>query len=139
MSEDGREWTFYLREGMKWSDGDDFNADDFVFQYEDVIMNEELTPDPPFFLRIGNEIGRIEKVNDTTVKFVFPAPNFLFLEVAAQADEACYQWTRNVPWAPSHYMKQFHIDHNPDAEQEAQDAGFRGWARLLRRQDELQL
>ena len=39
MSEDGREWTFYLREGMKWSDGNDFNADDFIYQYENVILN----------------------------------------------------------------------------------------------------
>ena len=128
MSEDGREWTFYLREGMKWSDGDDFTADDFVWQYENVLLNEELTPDPPFFLRIGNEIGSIEKVDDTTVKFVFPQPNFLFAEIAAQADEACYGSSRNVPWAPSHYMQQFHIDHNPDVEQEAQDAAFESWA-----------
>jgi len=128
MSEDGREWTFYLREGMKWSDGDDFNADDFVYQYEDVILNEELTLNPPRFLRVGAEVGRIEKVDDTTIKFVFPQPNFLFLEVAAQTDEACYGATRNVPWAPSHYMKQFHIGYNPSVEQEVQDAGFDDWA-----------
>ena len=127
MSEDGREWTFYLREGMKWSDGDDFNADDFVYQYEDVILNEELTLNPPSFLKVGAEVGRIEKMDDTTVKFVFPQPNFLFLEVAAQADEACYGATRNVPWAPSHYMKQFHIGYNPSVEQEAQDADFDDW------------
>ena len=127
MSEDGREWTFYLREGMKWSDGDDFNADDFVYQYEDVILNEELTLNPPSFLKVGAEVGRIEKMDDTTVKFVFPQPNFLFLEVAAQADEACYGATRNVPWAPSHYMKQFHIGYNPSVEQEAQDTDFDDW------------
>ena len=127
MSEDGREWTFYLREGMKWSDGDDFNADDFVWQYENVILNEELTPDAPVFLKIGSEIGSVEKVDDTTVKFVFPQPNFLFVEIAAQADEACYYSSRNVPWAPSHYMQQFHIDHNSDVEQDAQDAGFESW------------
>ena len=130
MSEDGREWTFYLREGMKWSDGDDFNADDFVFQYEDVILNEELILSAPWFLRVGSEYGSIEKMDDTTVKFVFPQPNFLFLEVAAQADEACYgrnSW-KNVPWAPSHYMKQFHPKYNPNVEQEAQVTGFESWA-----------
>ncbi|MDE6168296.1 MAG: hypothetical protein K2G28_07535, partial [Acetatifactor sp.] len=26
-------WTFKLREGMKWSDGEDFNADDITFWY----------------------------------------------------------------------------------------------------------
>ncbi|MYC08225.1 MAG: hypothetical protein F4X57_13810 [Chloroflexi bacterium] len=127
MSEDGKEWTFYLREGMKWSDGDNFNADDFLWNYENVLLNEDLTQDIPVFLRIGNEVGSIEKVNDTTVKFVFPQPNFLFLEIVAQADEACYGASRNVPWAPSHYMQQFHIDYNSDVGQEAQAAGFGDW------------
>ena len=127
MSEDGREWTFHLREGMKWSDGDDFTADDFVWQYENVILNEELTPYAPVFLRIGSDVGSIEKVDDTTVKFIFPRPNFLFAEIVAQADEACYGSSRNVPWAPARYMQQFHIGHNPDVEQDTQDAGFENW------------
>ena len=127
MSEDGREWTFYLREGMKWSDGDDFTADDFTWHYENVLLNEDMTPDIPVLLRIGDEVGSIEKVNDTTVKFVFPQPNFLFLEIVAQADEACHDASRNVPWAPSHYMEQFHIEYNFEIEQEAQAAGFGDW------------
>ena len=44
---DATEFTFKLREGMKWSDGEPFTADDIMFWYEDVLMNEELTPRPP--------------------------------------------------------------------------------------------
>ena len=30
---DKREWTFYLREGMKWSDGHPFSADDILYRW----------------------------------------------------------------------------------------------------------
>ena len=132
VSNDGKEWTFFLRDDMKWSDGDDFNADDFVYQYEDVIMNEYLNPNPPFFLKVGNKVGSISKVDDTTIEFTFPVPNFLFLEIVAQADEACYGYgsSQNVPWAPSHYMKQFHPKYNPNANANAKAAGLEGWVQL---------
>lgn len=30
-SEDGLTWTFHLRDGLKWSDGSDLTANDFVY------------------------------------------------------------------------------------------------------------
>jgi len=36
-SEDGLTWTMTLREGVKWHDGEDFNADDVIFSYNFLI------------------------------------------------------------------------------------------------------
>lgn len=35
-SEDGLTWTFHLREGLKWSDGSNLNANDFVYSWKRV-------------------------------------------------------------------------------------------------------
>src|SRR5215213_4401963 len=47
VSDDVREYTFHLREGMKWSDGEPFTADDIMFYIEDVLFNKDLSPSGP--------------------------------------------------------------------------------------------
>ncbi len=37
MSEDGLTWTFKLRDGLKWSDGSDLTAEDFVYSWKRVV------------------------------------------------------------------------------------------------------
>jgi len=131
VTPDGKTWTFHLREGHRWSDGAPFTADDIMYQYNDVILNDELSSGAtPTFLRSLNEAATITKVDDTTIQIAFPNPNFIFLEIAAQADEACYGSTRNIPWAPAHYMQQFHTEFNTGAVQMAKDAGFGDWTEL---------
>jgi len=39
ISPDGREYTFTLRKGIKWSDGQPFTADDILFYVNDVMFN----------------------------------------------------------------------------------------------------
>ena len=46
LSDDGKSVTLYLRKGMKWSDGQPFTADDFVFWFEDIYLNKDIVPTP---------------------------------------------------------------------------------------------
>ena len=44
VSEDGLTYTFHLREGLKWSDGSDFTAEDFVYTFK--RMADPMTAAP---------------------------------------------------------------------------------------------
>jgi peptide/nickel transport system substrate-binding protein len=41
-SADGLAWTFRLRDGVKWSDGQPFTADDVAFNFNDIVLKKEL-------------------------------------------------------------------------------------------------
>ncbi|MBA4324242.1 MAG: alpha-galactoside-binding protein [Rhodobacter sp.] len=43
-SEDGKTLTVKLIEGARWSDGDPFDVEDIEFYWNDVIMDERVTP-----------------------------------------------------------------------------------------------
>ena len=124
-SADGKVWTFFLREGMRWSDGAPFTADDFAFMFDDLIMNDEISPTKPGRLKVKGELGTIAKVDDYTVRFEFPFSNFVFPAVVSQMDSTT---CCNNTYMPKHYLKQFHLEFNPNAEKLAKDAGFDTWA-----------
>ena len=83
ISDGGRVITVHLRRGMKWSDGHPFTADDFMFWYEDIYHNEELVPTKSPVLSINDQPGRMEKVDDNTIRFVFAEPYYVFLDMLA--------------------------------------------------------
>src|SRR5690606_1051103 len=47
VSDDGKIYIFHLREGMKWSDGHPYSADDLIFWANDIVGNDELTASKP--------------------------------------------------------------------------------------------
>ncbi|MET0852391.1 MAG: ABC transporter substrate-binding protein, partial [Candidatus Rokuibacteriota bacterium] len=72
VSPDGKVTTIQLRRGMKWSDGQPFTADDFVFWFEDVYGNKDLVPTPLSVMTINGKPITMRKVDATTVQLVSP-------------------------------------------------------------------
>ena len=135
-SADGTTFTLMLRRGMKWSDGEAFTADDFVFWYEEMYLNDELLPSKPPHFSINGKRGVVTKVDDTTVKITFPEPYFLFTDVLAGSTQVTSQSHegRNGRglYAPEHYLKQFHPKFNPNIDDVAKAEGFDNWVVLLK-------
>ena len=84
-STDAKTWTFYLRRGVRWSNGEPFNADDIVFTYKVITDNKVLSPAREVFIDGKDENGEpmypdLEKVDDYTVRFKLHSPNGSFLD-----------------------------------------------------------
>jgi len=129
LSSDAKTLTLYLRKGMKWSDGYPFGADDLLFWYNDICQNKELTPVMRSVWQPGGELMEMEKIDDYTVEleFAISSPNFLYL----LAGPAQYGMQRAGIFVPAHYLKQFHIKYNPDADKLAKEEGYDHWYQLF--------
>ena len=56
-TKDGKEWIFYLRDDIRWSDGEKFTARDVVFTFNDLIYNSDIpTSSRDTFTIEGQEI-----------------------------------------------------------------------------------
>ncbi|TDX35968.1 peptide/nickel transport system substrate-binding protein [Halanaerobium congolense] len=71
ISEDGRKYTFYLREGVQWSDGKEFKADDVIFTF-DVIKDENIPTSSRDVLKVNGEFPVYKKIDKYTVQFTLP-------------------------------------------------------------------
>jgi peptide/nickel transport system substrate-binding protein len=129
VSDDVRTYTFHIRQGIKWSDGVEFTADDILFYINDVLFNEEISPAGPiadWMPREGAEEFVAEKVDDYTVRFTFANPYGVFLYKLATWDG------RHLTWFPRHYAEQFHADYNPNvADLVAADGTVADWVGLF--------
>jgi len=130
-SKDFRTWTIKLRQGARWSDGAPFTADDIVFWYQDVLLNKDLTPALPTWMknRDGSTVT-VERVDAITVRWVYKEPTTTFLMELANKDSGDKQFAVFLPAA---YLKQFHAKYADKAQldQMVADAKFKTWVELF--------
>ena len=69
---DQKTWTFKLRKGVKWSDGQPLTADDVVFTWNDVIYNPHIINVTRDLFTIDGKDFVVSKVDDFTVRVVTP-------------------------------------------------------------------
>jgi peptide/nickel transport system substrate-binding protein len=84
QTEDGRIWTFYLREDVRWSDGTKFTADDVVFTFNDLVYNPDIPTSSKDIFTIEGDKIKVEKVDDYTVRFTLPSVFAPFLRALNQ-------------------------------------------------------
>jgi len=126
VNDDSTVFTFHLREGMRWSDGEPFTSADIMFWYEDIVLNDEFTPVKPDWLTINDELVVVSAPDDYTVVFSFAAPYGLFLQYVATPSGS------DMMELPEHYLKQFHPKYNTETlDQMVADAGLATWVELF--------
>ena len=129
QSADDRTITLRLRPGMKWSDGAPFTADDVAFWFDDMNMNRELRPSVPTSLNVGGAPARGRRIDDHAfeLSFAAPRPNFALRQLTLPQ----YMWSMGFIAEPKHYLAQFHLSYNPQANELAKEGGFDDWTQLF--------
>ena len=69
ISADNKTYTFHLRQGVRWSDGHPFTADDVIFTF-DAIFDPRYPNRYSQQYTIAGQPLRYEKVDDYTVRFI---------------------------------------------------------------------
>ena len=134
-SQDGGKTTvLQLRKGMKWSDGEPFTADDFMFWFEDIYSNKDLIPTP-----IAADDDQRQARQDREGRRVRPSRSS-----SRTRTSCCPSCCRSAPrsaatpysgkdawggYAPAHYLKQFHPKYaaQDKVDKMAKDASFDNW------------
>lgn len=94
VSEDGQEYTFFLREDANWSNGDPVTAQDFVYAWRHLLDPETASSAAflGYFIKNGEafnageasaeDVG-VEAVDDKTFKVTLESPTGFFLDLVS--------------------------------------------------------
>lgn len=130
---EGRTFTFELRRGHRWSDGQPLTSEDFRYWWEDVANNKELSPvGPPKIMTINGELPIFEVINRYKFRYTWKRPNPDFLPRLASASPLYI-------YRPAHYMRQFHEKYTDQdiLKKTVKKSKQRNWAALHNKMDNL--
>lgn len=129
FSTDFKTLTLYLRRGVKWSDGVEFTTDDLMFWYEDILLNDELTPAIPEWMQPGGELAKWEALDAYTLRIRFEVPTSWYTEIILPNGST----QQGKMLFPKHYLEQFHATYvsADKLEKLAKDDGFENWVQLF--------
>ncbi|SDT38894.1 ABC transporter substrate-binding protein [Microlunatus soli] len=123
-SDDNTIFTFTLRQGLKWSDGKPFTADDVIFAIKDWLGNATLVPAlPVWFADVDQQLPKVSKTDENTVRIEFREPFALFEKYL------CHPSINIQIIKPKHYLEKYHPAYTDKAKvtAAAKKAGFDSW------------
>lgn len=110
-SEDGLTWTFHLRDGLKWSDGSDLTANDFVYSWQRVC--DPMVAAPYAETVLGMVEGYDEAIAGNLEALAVEAPDDSTLVVTLS--NPCPYFGSLAAFATLSPVQQATIDANGDA------------------------
>ena len=133
ISADGLTYTMFLREGLKWSDGVDMTADDWIWQNQNVIHNEDINPGREGEIGWSGFAPVVKKVDDYTVQLILPIRGDAFLDELGTYKTGGYTLHGRGAGgliSPAHFLKTRHREFAADKaayDKQVKDAGFDSW------------
>jgi peptide/nickel transport system substrate-binding protein len=70
VSDDGRTWDFYLRDGVEFHDGEELDAEDVVFTYQSMLNPATESPIAPLY----SVVAGIEAIGSRQIRFHLTEP-----------------------------------------------------------------
>jgi peptide/nickel transport system substrate-binding protein len=112
FNEDGTVLTYYMRRGVKWSDGEPFTTEDILFWWEDMAANPDVgTLQIPWWGYVGELPPTVEIIDDYTFSITFAGPNYNAPFILASGF-----WNWEDMMTPKHYLSQFHPEYNDEVD-----------------------
>ena len=120
-NEDYTVFSFKLREGLKWSDGEPVTTEDVKFWFDDVVFNTDLTPSNTYYAD-----ATLDVIDDYAWTLTFATPKPMYPSFWAYSDNSRFVY-------PKHYLTQFHASYLSEDELAAKltEEGFDDWKNMF--------